>query len=422
MAPDSSGTDGGHAAVISTDADFCDSLRSILASERDIAVEVEISVPFHDIADPELDRLRELDPDLVFLDLEADPHVGLKFAQFLMDEGLAQGLIGAGSDITPDLLLEAMRSGILEFLPKPVTPDSVVEAVDRVERKRGKKPRSDSAQPGKLITIFSAKGGAGSTTLATNLAVEIHRLTRKRTLLVDLDLELGETALLLGMDPRFSIVDLVRNFHRVDAGLLASYIERHESGLELLSAPFEPADFEAVSGERVGKILEFLKQRYDYVIVDTPKTFNPVTLTAFQLADRLMLVSVADLQSLRNLARSLPLLRRVGSEKGDEFMRLVLNRYEPGSVISISEVKKTLEMDVFATVRNDYHAVMESINEGMPAVIEGGSDYSQDVRRIAGDVTGVEVSEERGRGLLGKMSEMFRGEDSGGSPAPAPSR
>lgn len=422
MVPDGSSSNGGRAAVISTDSDFRESLRSILSSERDVEVGVEMSVPFHEIADPELDRLRELNPDLVFLDLESDPHVGLKFAQFLMDEGLAQGLIGAGSDITPDLLLEAMRSGILEFLPKPVTPDSVVEAVDRVERKRGKKPRSDSAQPGRLITVFSAKGGAGSTTLATNIAVEIHRLTRKRTLLVDLDLELGETALLLGMDPRFSIVDLVRNFHRVDAGLLASYIERHESGVELLSAPFEPADFEAVSGERVGKILEFLKQRYDYIIVDTPKTFNPVTLTAFQLADRLMLVSVADLQSIRNLARSLPLLRRVASDKGDDFMRLIVNRFEPGSVISLSEMKKTLEMEVFATVRNDYHAVMESINEGQPAVVEGHSGYGQDVRKIAGEITGVEVSEERSRGLLGRMSEMFRGEGSGGSPAPAPSR
>lgn len=423
MAGDNQSVDGGRAVVISTDDDFRDSLRSILSSERGVDVALEISVSFHEIADPELEKFRNVNPELVFLDLESDPHVGLKFAQFLMDEGLAQGLIGAGSDITPDLLLEAMRSGILEFLPKPVTPDSVVEAVDRVERKRGKKPRAENAQPGRLITVFSAKGGAGSTTLSTNLAVEIHRLTRKKTLLVDLDLELGETALLLGMDPRFSIVDLVRNFHRVDAGLLASYIERHGSGVELLSAPFEPADFEAVSGERIGKILEFLKQRYDYIIVDTPKTFNPVTLTAFQLASTLLLVSVADLQSVRNLARALPLLKRVGSDKGEDFMQLIVNRFESSSVISLNEMRKTLEMDVLATVRNDYQAVMESINEGRPAVIEGQSDYAQDVRKLAATIAGVEMAQERGKGLMGKFTEMFRGEGSGGgSPAPAPSR
>ena len=413
---------GGTAAVISPDADFRDSLRSILSEERNLHVAVEISVPFPEIADPELEKLRNAGPELVFLDLDSDPHVGLKFAQFLIDEGLALGLIGAGSDITPDLLLEAMRSGMVEFLPKPVTPESVVEAVDRVGRKQGKKKKSDEGEPGELITVFSAKGGAGSTTLATNLAVEIHRLTRKKTLLVDLDLELGETALLLGMDPRFSIVDLVRNFHRVDAGLLASYIERDASGVELLSAPYEPADFEAVSGDRVGKILGFLKQRYDYIVADTPKTFNPVTLTAFQLADRLVLVSVADLQSLRNLARSLPLLKRVGSDKGDDFMRLVVNRYESGSVISLSEVRKTLELDVFATVRNDYRTVMESINEGRPAVIEGQSEYAQDVRSLAGRLTGVEVTEDRGAGLIGKFTNLFRGEGSESSSAPSASR
>lgn len=410
----------GTAAVISTDADFRDSVRSILSSEDGPQVRVEIDVPFPEITDPELKRLRQLDPDLVFLDLESDPQVGLKFAQFLSDEGLAQGLIGAGSDVSPNLLLEAMRAGILEFLPKPVTPESVLEAVSRVGRKQGKKRGESQKQPGRVFSVFSAKGGSGSTTLATNLAVEIHRLSRQRTLLVDLDLELGETALLLGMDPRFSIVDLVRNFHRVDAGLLASYIESHDSGIDLLSAPFEPADFEAVSGERVGKILEFLKQRYDYLVLDMPKTFNPVTLTALQLTDVLMLVTIANLQSIRNLTRSLPLLRKVGQDHGQEWMRVVVNRFETSSLIPLGEVRKTLEMDVFATIRNDYQSVVESINEGRPAVLERDSKYAADVRQLAAKITGTEVSA-RESGLLSRLAGMI-GVDRGGSAAPATGR
>lgn len=401
------------AAVISTDADFREALGSILESEgTGVEVAVEITVPFPEIADPELQSLRRLEPGVLFLDLETDPHVGLKFAQFLMDEGLTGAIVGAGTDMSPDLLLSAMQAGVLEFLPKPVTPDSVVEAIDRLGRKTGKRRRQDQKKPGKLISFFSAKGGSGSTSLAANTAVEIQRLTRKRTLLVDLDLELGETALLLGMDPRFSIVDLVKNFHRVDAGLLASYIERHESGVELLSAPYEPADFEAVSGDRVGQILQFLKQRYDYVVVDTPKTFNPITLTSFENADQLLLVTTADLQSLRNLTRCLPLLRKVGRTRREDWLKLIVNRYDPRNVISLGEVRKTLGLDVFWKVRNDYQAVMESVNEGVPAVMREKTKYAEDVRGMASELTGVTVGEESTSGLLGRLKGLF-GTDQG---------
>lgn len=401
------------AAVISTDADFREALGSILESEgTGVEIAVEITVPFPEIADPELQSLRRLEPGVLFLDLETDPHVGLKFAQFLMDEGLTGAIVGAGTDMSPDLLLSAMQAGVLEFLPKPVTPDSVVEAIDRLGRKTGKRRRKDQKKPGKLISFFSAKGGSGSTSLAANTAVEIQRLTRKRTLLVDLDLELGETALLLGMDPRFSIVDLVKNFHRVDAGLLASYIERHESGVELLSAPYEPADFEAVSGDRVGQILQFLKQRYDYVIVDTPKTFNPITLTSFENADQLLLVTTADLQSLRNLTRCLPLLRKVGRTRREDWLKLIVNRYDPRNVITLGEVRKTLGLDVFWKVRNDYQAVMESVNEGVPAVMREKTKYAEDVREMASGLTGVTVGQETSSGLLGRLKGLF-GTDQG---------
>lgn len=402
-------------AVISTDPAFREALRASLAERGGgVAINLEIGVPFTEIADPQLDELRRLEPGIVFLDLENDPHVGLKFAGFLIDSSICQALIGAGASPSPDLLLSAMQAGISEFLSKPVTTDSVDEALERVWRKTGKKIEESRRAPGKLLPIFSAKGGAGSTTLGVNLAIEIHRLTRKKTLLVDLDLELGETALLLGMEPRFSIVDLVRNFHRVDSGLLASYIERHESGIELLSAPFQPADFEAVSAERVGQILEFLKQHYEYVIVDSPKTFNPATLAAFREADRLFLVTTADLPSLRNLSRCLPLLKSVRGHRAEEWLRLIVNRHEPGQVITLEEVERTLDLETYGSLRNDYEAVMTSINEGEPAVTRGKSNFAQDVRELASRITGVPLGEDAGPGLLGRLLSPFRNGRAGG--------
>lgn len=403
------------AVVISTDVDFRETLAAALDGyEGDLRVEMELPVSYPDIGDAELDRLRELRPAVVFLDLESEPQVGLRFAQFLMDEDLADALVGAGTETSPEVLLSAMQAGILEFLPKPVTPDSVVAAVRRLERKTGRRAAVEEEQePGRLVSIFSAKGGTGGTYVATNLAVEIHRLTRQRTLLVDLDLELGETALLLDMNPKFSVVDLLRNFHRVDAGLLASYIERHDSGVELLSAPYEPVDFEAVSGERVGQVLEFLKQRYDYIVADVPKTFNPVTLTAFRHTDDLLLLTTADLQALRNCTRALPLLKKVGAERRDEWLRVVVNRYESGQVITLGEVRKTLDMDVSATVRNDYRAVMEAINEGKPAVLDQESKHAADIRSLAEELTGISATEKEAPGFFSRIMQAIRGDSTG---------
>ncbi|UCG75036.1 MAG: AAA family ATPase [Gemmatimonadota bacterium] len=407
------------AAVISADPAFRDALTTILASrEIGIRLAVEIDSPLTEIADPELDELRRANPGIVFLDLEENPHVGLKFAEFLVESSISSALIGAGASASPELLLSAMQAGVSEFLTKPVTHEAVVSAIERIWRKKGKKLDLTRRTPGQLLVVFGAKGGSGSTTMCANLAVELHRLTRKKVLLLDLDLELGETALLYGVEPQFSVVDLMRNFHRVDTGLLASYIERHESGVELLSAPFEPADFEAVSGDRVRRVLEFLKQHYDYIVVDAPKTFNPATTAAFREADEIYLLVTADLPSIRNLTRSLPLLRNLRGRKAlEDWLRLVVNRFEPDLEIPISDIERTLSMKVYGTLRNDYSAVMTSINHGRPVVTDGKSAYAKDIRSLAAQITGVPV-EKPSKSFIKGLFGSFR--SNGRSPGAAP--
>ena len=220
----------------------------------------------------------------------------------------------------------------------------------------GKEGAGGPKQPGKLYAFYSAKGGAGTTTTATNFAVVLHRVTGKKTLLVDLDLELGEIALLLGVQPRFNFVDMVQNFHRMDAELLASYIERHSCGVHLLSAPYHPDKAEVVTGEEIRRILQFLRKHYDYVVVDTSKSFSPATLAAIEQADLAFIVTNVDLASLRNLQRGLPLLKKMLG-RGDDHIRLVVNRYHSDNDITLDDVAQTLGMPVFRTLSNDYEGV-----------------------------------------------------------------
>jgi pilus assembly protein CpaE len=398
------------AVVISQDGEFVERLQSYARGRaQSLDVRLVLDNPFTDIGEEEIARIRVMDPEFVVVDLEADPHVGLRFVQFLLESGAAPIVICAGRALSPELLLQAMQAGVSEILTKPLTEASVQAALQRIWKKTGRKTEAAPVTgPGRALALFGTKGGVGTTSLATNLAVEMHRLSRKKTLLLDLDVELGETSLMLGMDPKFSLTDLIRNFHRVDAGLLASYIEHHESGIDLLAAPFKPGDYETVGKDRIRQIIRFLRDQYDYVIMDTPKSFHPVSIGVLEEADDIYLVTTPTLPALRNLVRSLPLIKQFTTGQRNTQIHLVVNRYEPGELISLKEIEETAELPVFHTIRNDYEAVMGGINEGRPAVLRGNSPYTRSVRELAGLLTDTKVSDDGRRGLFGGLMSALK--------------
>jgi pilus assembly protein CpaE len=375
--------------MISTDARFREQFRELTQGPAsDFVVGLEISEPFGAFGEQQVRALRQLNPEIVVIDLEDDPDLGVKFTQFLSEMNPGQRVIGVGPHLSPEQLLAAMRAGVADYLHKPVDDGALRGAMARVAQALGRGGAKAGARGSRLYSFFSPKGGSGSTSVATNVAVVLHRLTGKKTLLVDLDLELGEVALLLGVQPRFNFVDMVKNFHRMDAGLLASYIEQHSSGIHLLSAPFHPERAEVVSADDIRRILHFLKQHYDYVVVDTPGSFSPTTLAAFDQSDLVFVVTNLDLPSLRNIQRGLPMLKRV-LPRGDEQIRMVVNRYSPESQISLDDVQRTIGLKVFGTISNDYEALIQSINSGKPIVLNGTSKYTRDVKALGARIAGL---------------------------------
>ena len=400
------------AALISTDPGFQDQVRHLLADpESGVELALEFPVQFTSFDETQVEHLRRQAPEIAIVDLEDDPDLGIKFVQFLNDTSSLR-VIAAGPALEPQLLLQAMRAGIGDYLPKPVTPDALKEAVERIAVQLG---RQDARvrKPGQIFTFFSSKGGSGSTTVAANTAIVLRRLTGKRVLLVDLDLELGEVALALGIQPRFNFVDLVQNFHRMDSGLLASYIEQHESGVHLLSAPFHPERAEVVTPEEIRRILHFLRQHYDYLLVDTPKSFSAMTFAAIDQSDQVFVVANLDLPSLRNIQRGLPMLRRA-LPKGEEQIRLVVNRYKDDLDISLHDVEKTLGLKVYKTLANDFEAVIDSINRGKPVVLNGKSPYAQDIKVMAAQITGLRSEDDdQKKGVMGRVMGRFRSRSEG---------
>ncbi len=398
------------AGLLSSDSSFVAQVKQLLSGpDRPLSLELELNVPLYQLGEQQIQALRAAAPELIFLDLEENQDLGLQLIQYLVELNPSQLFIATGPVLSSEQLLQAMRVGVSDYLPKPVLPEDLRAAAMRSAQKLRKADSDKQRQPGKIFSFFSPKGGAGSTTLATNLAILLHRMTKTKTLLVDLDLELGESALILGTQPRFSLIDFVENFRRMDAGLLASYIDHHPSGIDLLSAPVEPDKADQITAEQVRRVLAFLRQHYDYIIVDTPRSFGPSTLAVFEQADLLFVIGIADLQSLRNIQRGMPLFKRVLT-KGQEQIRLILNRYDPRDTVSVEDVERSLGMRVFWKVSNDYEAVTSSVTAGKPIVLNGGSPYTRDLAGLAAQITGKPVDKSLHRSRLGRLlASRFQG-------------
>ncbi|MDX1623554.1 MAG: AAA family ATPase [Gemmatimonadota bacterium] len=395
-------------AVISTDGKFRSTVAESLNGDGNAGIDVqfEVVVPFVKISHGHLEELRYVDPEVIFLDLEENPDLGCKLATFLTESHPERKLIATGGESSPEFLMKAMQAGVSEYLPKPVEPEALAGAIGRVRRKIGNGRGGEGRTPGELLAFFAAKGGAGSTTVATNLAIQIHRLTGKKTVVVDLDLELGEIALFLGVEPQFNFVDLARNFHRMDAGLLASFIECHASGVHVLSAPYQPEKAEAVKGDQIRQILQFLKRHYDYVVVDTSNSFTPRTLATFEQADEIFLVANVDLPSLRNIQRCQHLLDRMS--QGGRDVKLIVNRHQPENDITLDDVEQALGLDVYWTLPNDYEAVIYSINTGRPVLLDEKCAYSHELQALGAKIAGLPGAVPQKRGWLSRSVDRVR--------------
>jgi len=374
-----------------------------------LAVVLDLDVPLDGFTGAQFKAVEQAAPALVFLDFDGSPELGVSLARDLARANENLLPVGIGDGLSSDLLLQAIRAGLAEFLVKPLDPDALSEAVARLGP-RLRAGGDEAATLARTLAFFSAKGGSGSSTVVTNLAIELHRTTRQRTMIVDLDAELGEVSLLLGVQPQFNLVDLVQNFHRMDAELLSSYIEQHSSGVHLLSAPFHPERAASMSPDDIRQVLLYLRGQYDWVLLDMSKSFSPESLAAFEQADDVYLVATVDLPSLRNIQRCLPLLRRV-MPRGTEQLHLVINRYDATNEISLKDVERSLGLTVYATLANDYEPVIRSINSGKPVVLaDPKAAYSRDIRALATQITGLAAAQEgqEENGLLDRFTSRFR--------------
>jgi len=280
----------------------------------------------------------------------------------------------------PEAIITAMRAGCAEYLLKPVQHERVLDGLARVEAKQ--KQRARSTVRGKVITLVGSKGGTGVTSLALHLALELAHERKRKCLLVDQHLALGDASLYLGTGRhQYSFYELASNADHLDEELLRGFLLHHNSGLDLLDSPETVDAIHGASPSTVEHTLAFLADTYHFVIVDCPPGLTDGTRACISQSEQVAIVMTAELPSVRNTVRYIEHLSKLGYCSSS--IHVVLNRHSKKGPLSDDRIEKALGREISLRVPNSYNEVIRAINTGAPISSGNKSDFSAAMQKWA---------------------------------------
>jgi pilus assembly protein CpaE len=307
----------------------------------------------------------EMDCDAFLIEVDTDTDNAMDVVEAICSRNPSATVMLYSQSHQADLLLAGMRAGAREYLSGVIPPNVLSDALLRAAARRAE--TSTKKQKGKLLMFWGAKGGSGTTTLATNFSIALHRETGGEVALVDLHPQLGDVGVLLGVTPRFTITDALMNPSRLDEDFVSTLVSEHKSGISVLAAPDSYTSSVATEERTVGKLLELVSNRFPYAVIDAGPSLGAAAESLFQLAGTVYLVTQVDIPSLRNCQRFISHLQRTG----DVQIELVLNRYEARKVEFDDErLAKAVGVAPKWRVPNDYAAVRRAANTGIPVLEE----------------------------------------------------
>ena len=327
------------------------------------------------------DIIRKHLPEMAIVGLGQTPDLAIESISAMAKDFPYLYLVALSERTDSDLILRTIRAGAHDFLCKPVKEIDLRATAEKAAKLKA--TRNETGGPGgKIHSVFSNKGGNGTTTIAANLADALVRLTGKKVAVVDLVLSHGDLTMFFNVNSSYSILDLAKNAEKADYDFLHTLLVRHASGVYILADPPMIEDAEQISPAKVRGVLSTLRSMFDYIIVDTPHQFDERTLTALEMSNVILLVSLLNLPSLKNTQRCLELFSRIGLR--DERVRLVLSRYLPNDEIPKESIEGIMNTPVFFSIPNDYPTVISSINRGkLLSEIAPGKEVSRSFDRMA---------------------------------------
>jgi pilus assembly protein CpaE len=329
---------------------------------------------------------QDLNPDVVLMDINMPDMDGISATEAIRAKQPAVQVIILSVQGDQNYMRRAMLAGARDFLTKPPMGDELISAIRRAgamaQTERSKNvqvqlaPAAGNLGPmlgfggpkGKIVTIYSPKGGTGCTTLAVNLAITLNN-EDTRVALVDGNLQFGDVAVFLNEQGKNTIIDLAPRAEELDPEIVEDVMLKHPaSGLHVLAAPSRPEYAERVSSNQFGKVLEYLRQIYAYVIVDTSAHLTDATLSSIDISDLIVLVTTQDIPSIKNCRLFLDLLQTLGIER--DRILFVMNRYDKRINITPDRVAENLKQEVVSVIPLDEATVTKAVNRGVPFVLD----------------------------------------------------
>lgn len=342
-----------------------------------------------------IDLARETMPDVILMDINMPDMDGITATETISRENPYSQIVILSIQGDPDYMRRAMLAGARDFLTKPPTVDELTSAVRRAgtlaHREKVKSQpasvvvagtggnnslRPSSVSYGKVIVVYSPKGGVGCTTVATNLAVTLQN-DETPVALVDGNLQFGDVAVILNEQGKNSIADLAPRADELDPEIIDEVMLTHvKSGVDVLAAPYRPEYAENISGDQFSRVLNYLRSFYTYIVVDTSTNLEDVTLAAIDMSDILILLTTQDIPAIKNARLFLELADVLGVDRSQ--ILFVMNRFDKRIGITPEKIGDSFKQEIVAVLPEESRVVLPSINRGVPFML---GDKSRQIAR-----------------------------------------
>lgn len=360
--------------VVNADEEAAPELRSFLLSIENVKIVAEIDEPAMIES-----VLRQFTAEVLLLHLDPNPEAMMVLAAPLIESHKGKIAAIAMSEVRDaDLVMRAMRAGVREFLWKPFNPDQLIETIRRVGAEVAERRSEATDSVGRLITVVGTVGGAGATTLCTNVGVELANLSQGSTsddgaaapsvAIVDLDFRFGQIATLLDAHPAYTIAELCETSEQIDAQMLDRAMLKHDTGVHILARPADLSEAEQITAAHCAGVLARLQEAYDFVIVDGPSRSESGAQIVYEQADLSLLVLQLLVPSVRNADRMISVFRSAGYST--DRLRLVCNRSGNDSgYLEAGDVEGILNRKIDWHLPDDWRTASSAVNMGAPLLV-----------------------------------------------------
>lgn len=324
-----------------------------------------------------LQLCKQHQPDVVLMDINMPELDGIAATEAIVAQIPGTQVIIMSVQSEQEYLRRAMLAGAREYLIKPPDTDELVRSIRHVYKLRASAPRLAGGQTdttaartdqGKVIAVFSPKGGSGCTVVAANMAVALKQITNKRVVLVDGNMVFGDVGVVMNIVANKTVLDLASRVHDMDAQLINDVTVPHTSQVRVLLAPPDSQSGEGISPDQLRSVLEGLRSQFDYIVVDTQTSYDDRTLTLLDVADRILVLMTLELTAIKNVKQFCELAGPLGYPE-DKLM-LVLNKADSRLGIRAESIEGQIRHKVAAQIGNAPYEMTLALNQGVPLVID----------------------------------------------------